>query len=303
MADKLSKHVTAFQKRWNAKWDDKTAFLQFKNRLLFLIDKNLSRLLVPKRDLINQYAYLCGVSAPYSSGELDDMFSSIELKQHGLSKTIIFSSIENAQTPIHLAWQLQNLFLVLDEYSQANQTTIIQKSINSFVEELKDLLVVSPSAQMRLSKSKKGIIIFPAGAKLLDEGLVNDNLIWLQEYPESLKAFEQALAIYLSGDKPKYRNLVDNLRVALELLLRQILENTKSLENQKKDLNTWLESHKVHVQTKNLYSQLLFGPYSIFQNDAAKHGDEEILIEEIEYMLYLTGTFMRLLIQLRRSEA
>jgi hypothetical protein len=41
----------------------------------------------------------------------------------------------------------------------------------------------------------------------------------------------------------------------------------------------------------------VFGEYRLYQNDAVKHG-EAFSEKEIEFMIYLTGTFMRLLLQL-----
>jgi len=304
MSNKLSTNVKAFQKRWNATWDEATTFVQFKNRLLFLVENHFAKYVVANKELINQYAYICGIQAPYStSARVNEALDSIELQNKGLRNTVIYSTFFNSQQPIHLAWYLQNLLIVLKELVQTENNSQLQISIENFYIELLDLLELSPSVQIRLSKTKKGIIVYPAGAKLLDERLVNESLTWLQEYPESLNAFEQALSIYLSGDKPKFRNLIDNLRVAIEQLLRRILNNQKSLEKQSKELDDWLEKHRTHKQVRNLYGQLLFGQYAALQNDVAKHGDEELLPDEIEYLIYLTGTFMRLIIQLRRSEA
>jgi hypothetical protein len=304
MNNKLVDQIKSFQKRWNVTWDDATAFMQFRNRLIFLIDKHLSKSIVLDTELINQYAFLCGLPAPYAgSGRLNEIVASVELQQKGLNTTIIFTSFSYSQAPIHLAWYLQNLFLAIEERLQSRKDRTLEVNFVRFYAELKDLIKISPSSQIRLSKTKKGIIVYPAGAKMLDESLVNDNLAWLQDFPESLNAFEQALSIYLSGDKPKFRNLTDNLRVSIEQLLRRILINQKSLENQSKELDDWLEKHGVHKQVRNLYGQFLFGPYAALQNDVAKHGDVELLPDEIEYLIYLTGTFMRLIIQLRRSEA
>lgn len=51
-----------------------------------------------------------------------------------------------------------------------------------------------------------------------------------------------------------------------------------------------------------MYKQLLFGPYRIYQNQAVKHG-EEYSENEVEFMIYLTGTFMRLLLQLAETKS
>ncbi|MBM3178865.1 MAG: hypothetical protein FJZ86_00775 [Chloroflexi bacterium] len=297
---KLSANIKGFQKRWNASWDEAAVFSQFKNRLLFLIDKYLSHILIDKSSL-NQYAYYSGLSAPYSATGKDFLLE-FSLNQEGLRSTIVYKTISDSVTPMQLAWHLQNLFLVLSAVPQSKRTSEVEFRLFSFFNEFNDLLDASPSVQIRISKTKKGVTVYPGGAKLLDDRLVNDNLTGLQDYPESLKAFEQALSIYLSGDKPKFRNLIDNLRVAIEQLLRKVLNKPKNLENLSKELDDWLEKHGTHKQVRNLYGQLLH-IFTTLQNDVAKHGDVELLPDEIEYLIYLTGTFMRLIIQLRRSEA
>lgn len=296
---KLSANIKGFQKRWNASWDDATAFTQFKNRLLFLIDNHLAHSILLNSSRLNRYAYYCGLPAPYSFSSDDSLFR-LMLHHDGLQKTIIFSTISNSTTPIQLAWHLQNLFMVLNEIPQAEHTAQVELGLFAFFEEFLDLLEASPTIQIRVSKTKRRIAVFPAGAKLLDEGLVNENLAWLDDFPESHKAFDQALVIYMSGDKPKFRNLIDNLRVSIEQLLRKILTNSKSLEKQSKELDEWLEQRGTHKLVRNLYGTLLH-IFSSLQNNVAKHGDEDLLPEEIEYLIYLTGTFMRLVIQLGRT--
>ncbi len=50
-----------------------------------------------------------------------------------------------------------------------------------------------------------------------------------------------------------------------------------------------------------MYTTLLFGPYSIYQNEAVKH-NEEFGEVELEFIIYLTGTFMRLLLILSKRK-
>lgn len=77
-----------------------------------------------------------------------------------------------------------------------------------------------------------------------------------------------------------------------------MLENKNSIENQKKDeVLQWLKQRGIHKQVVNLYYQLVFGEYRLYQNDAVKHG-EAFAENKIEFMIYLTGTFMWLLLQL-----
>ena len=56
----------------------------------------------------------------------------------------------------------------------------------------------------------------------------------------------------------------------------------------------------VHQQTVNMYRQLLFGQYAQYHNDAVKHA-AKYAEDEVKFMIYLTDTFMSLLLQLHRS--
>lgn len=49
-----------------------------------------------------------------------------------------------------------------------------------------------------------------------------------------------------------------------------------------------------------MYEFLLFSPYALYQNNAVKH-DEEFAVDEIEFIIYLTGNFMRFLLRLAEN--
>lgn len=137
--------------------------------------------------------------------------------------------------------------------------------------------------------------------ELLDDEVVNQTLAWLDDHPKVSEPFATALRLYADGEKDKQRNLLDNLRFAIEQLLKDILNNRRSLENQQKELGAWLQDREVHQQVINLYNQLLFGPFRQYQNDAVKHaGDYKE--QDIEFMIYLASTFMRLLLRLEQSQ-
>lgn len=167
-------------------------------------------------------------------------------------------------------------------------------------EKLREIARLNPGTGFRISVRGTSVILSPKGAVLLDEEVVNQDLDWLSDHLKALKPFKQALKTYSMNDKENYRSLFDNLRFALEQLLRTILDNRKSFENQERPLLLWLGERGIHQQILNMYKQLLFGPYRIYQNDAVKHG-EEYMEDEAEFMIYLTGTFMRLLLQLDRK--
>jgi ubiquinone biosynthesis protein UbiJ len=105
----------------------------------------------------------------------------------------------------------------------------------------------------------------------------------------------------LRGDSAYYRNILDDLRFSLEQLLKSLLRNDKSLENQKDILGAWLKGKGVHVQIRSLYAHLA-NCFSQYQNNAVKHA-EDYSETEVEFMIYLTGTLMRLLLELEQTSS
>jgi hypothetical protein len=159
----------------------------------------------------------------------------------------------------------------------------------------------SPTIMVRLVRLGNTAMIYPAGARLLDEGVVESNLVWLAQYHSVRKPFEVALKAYAAKDPKQYRTMLDNLRFALEQMLRVVLSNQKSLENQKVEFLRWLKDHGMHAQIRNMYRDLLFG-FAQYQNDAVKHQEDQYTPAEVEFALYATGTFLRLIQRVLEQE-
>lgn len=108
----------------------------------------------------------------------------------------------------------------------------------------------------------------------------------------------------VSKDQTKYRNALDNLRLALEQLLRSVLSNRKALEKQKEILLPWLRRRGVHPSLISMYADLL-AKFADYQNEVVKHpghGKQDAstwTAEEMEFLVYLTGAFMRFVIQVK----
>jgi len=162
---------------------------------------------------------------------------------------------------------------------------------------VREAVEMSPGIAVEFTVQGNEIRLRPAGDGFLDKVVVDEVMLVLGRHPEVSKHFQEALRICASGETARYRNALDNLRFGLETLLKKVLCNSKSLENQKPALLPWLKARGLHQQIVNMYESLLFGPYSIYQNDAVKH-NEAFAGVEIEFMIYLTGTFMRLLLDL-----
>lgn len=140
--------------------------------------------------------------------------------------------------------------------------------------------------------------MYPLNDQFLDEGIINYVISGLEDYPKVAKHFEEALKIYQDGDESRYRNSLDNLRFSLEQLFQTVLNNSKTLENNKTLILSWIAAKGLNKQVTNLYEKLI-QMYSDYQNNVVKH-NEKFSFDEIEFMIYLTGTFIRLILQLNK---
>ncbi|ACK69059.1 hypothetical protein PCC7424_0598 [Gloeothece citriformis PCC 7424] len=236
--------------RWNIELDEEEEFKKFKNRLINKIEKIFLIIHDPTSDkLYEEFLNLMGKRVTQIDkisskiGTIPSLRSVIEPNSD--FKFILYDKIDDAKTVQDLATVLQVLFLTVKK--------IIPSKIDEFYNAVKYAVRNSPLRIIEITKNNNSIVIYPAGSKLLDEGVVNDVLGGLENYPKVAKDFEEALKIYLSKETSKYRNLLDNLRVALEQLLKTILNNDKSLENQKNILLPWIKDKGLNKQVVNLY--------------------------------------------------
>lgn len=87
------------------------------------------------------------------------------------------------------------------------------------------------------------------------------------------KIWIDSIRFYDNGD---YRNSLDSIRLSLELLLKDVLNNDKSLENQKRPLGDFLKDHGISSQFRNLFFREL-DMYEKIQNNKVKHNVPENL--------------------------
>jgi hypothetical protein len=128
----------------------------------------------------------------------------------------------------------------------------------------------------------------------INETLVDETRHWLQHYPEVLSLFTQALEKYSHGIFG--RNLLDDLRLSLEKLLRSILRNNKSLENQVPLVGAHIKAHGGSPELANMFAKLL-DYYAKYHNNYIKH-DDAVNEIEIEFLIELTSSFMKHLVRL-----
>lgn len=127
--------------------------------------------------------------------------------------------------------------------------------------------------------------------------MVEETSHWLMSnYPEAGKFYHEAFDKYLSKDEKLYRNALDDARFALEVLLKQVLDNGKSLENQLQEIGKFVNQKRASKEFTNMFQKLI-EYYSKYQNKRVKH-DEGIIESELAFILELTTVFMRQFVRL-----
>lgn len=142
------------------------------------------------------------------------------------------------------------------------------------------------------------VFIFPQGAKELDDALVSEPLEWLSEYPQAHKTYCIALKQYSDGIY--IRDVADNLRKAFEEFLREFLVNNNDLNKNKKEIENYLKSQNADPQLITMLVSLI-SHYYLLNNEVAKHNDK---VDEkyLEYLLYQTGVFIRMLLVVKNAK-
>jgi len=146
----------------------------------------------------------------------------------------------------------------------------------------------------RMLVARYGHLADEALGSELDEALIERTQHFLGPFPEALSLFEQAVQKHANG--LFLRNVLDDLRLALELLLKSLLCNRKSLENQLSSLGTFIKQRGGSTELANMFVKLI-EYYTKYQNSYVKH-DDSIIEEEVEFIFELTASFMKHLVRL-----
>jgi hypothetical protein len=136
-----------------------------------------------------------------------------------------------------------------------------------------------------------------ASSETLNLPLVEEVKHWLDDFEKSKNLYESALTKF--NNNIFERNLLDDLRLSLERLLRKILENKKSLENQIPHVGQFVNKHGGSKHFSNMFRQLL-DYYSKYNNTFIKH-DDAVIEEEVEFIFEMTSSFMKHLVKLKKK--
>lgn len=151
--------------------------------------------------------------------------------------------------------------------------------------------------QVRLIKNYPELSDIQSDEDKLDTEIINQTQHWLQDYPKALKLYNQAIENYKI--KAFERNILDDLRLALELLLKQVFTNEKSLENQLPNIGALVSKAGGSKEYTNMFIQLI-KYYGDYQNSYVKHNDK-VVLPEVEFTIEITSIFMKNIIKFNKN--
>ena len=161
-----------------------------------------------------------------------------------------------------------------EEPEKCYKNTFYYKAIFFTEQEVKDL---NPDYDFKIFRPRVRI------------DLVKENLLGLSKYPDSAKLYQSALDKL--NENRFDRNLLDDLRLSLETLLKSILKNNKSLEKQTSDLGVFLKKENGSSKECNNMFIALIAYFTKYQNTYIKHNDK-VKSEEVDLIINLTSSFM-----------
>lgn len=289
----MNKELKEFNKRFNIEIKSEEKNIEkFKNSLSKILEKYIGNISL-QNDFRDEFIKNTGIAENESC--IIDSYTEIDMGQGDWLANPAKNYVKFSDTCIGKAFRedfdniikyLQVVFLM--------KNSIISKTIKEkLYKEINDILDAF-DINIFIQKEENKYLILKKGAKELDKALVNDVLEWLEKYPESRKMFVSALEKY--QNKGDTRNILDDIRLSLELLVQEKLNNKKSLENNISNIGTLMESKGINKEIANMYVKYL-DIYNKYQNNCVKHA-EKCNAEELEFIIYQTGTFMRFIISL-----
>lgn len=128
--------------------------------------------------------------------------------------------------------------------------------------------------------------------------LVQETKDFLEEYPDALNQYQSGLDKYEKGIFN--RNTLDDMRLAFELLMKGMLNNNKSLENQKNGIGILLKQSGVSKELRGMVTTVI-SYYEKFQNENVKHNDN-VNACEMGFVIEFTSVIMKFMIQARENK-
>ena len=155
-------------------------------------------------------------------------------------------------------------------------------------------LTVYPNRVYSIEEMQKEVVntlesYFSGVPQITQAPEIKETQVWLTNYPAVRKIYNKAIEKY--SQRIYQRNVLDDMRLALETFLREILGNQKSLENQLAEVGKYQKDKGLSTEFISMFNRLL-DYYSKYQNNYVKHNDA-VKHSEIDFVIHLTTLFMR----------
>ena len=229
---------------------------------------------------------------------------------HGYDDVLADYFFTVAENPVNKTWDrlcksivnIQSVPEIISRYV-VFCNSIAYHLFKDYAHEIRGILFTALSdlnIQYECIEDEDGIFIFPKGAPELDEALVSAPLEWLNDYPESRKAWIKALKEYADQTDENASDIADKFRKSLEIFLKEFFHIDKDMNELKRLYGNHLKSQGIPGEVQNGLDRIL-DCYDKFMNKYAKHSDRTSR-KVLEYIMYETGNVMRLLITLKQEE-
>ena len=177
-----------------------------------------------------------------------------------------------------------------------NISDLSDKSKREFFEQLKSLRKVA-SDETLVSQINK---LITGGSPSVNSARSSISFLLSQYSSKINRTWVDSVRFYDSKD---YRNSLDSIRLTLELLLKELLNNNKSLENQKQALGVFLKENGISPQFTNLLLKEL-NMYEKIQNNEVKHDVPEHLSKpEITFLMNQAAIIIKFLDNCNNGES
>jgi hypothetical protein len=229
-------------------------------------------------------------------GEYDDFLLNKALFKIGLAKTTrrfkLFYLVETNNSESSLKNNLLLIQIILDLLKQESYAVSLYSEATQDLElKLKETFDL---ALLNIGYKFQDGEIIKIGAKELDEKLVLENLEWLKNYPDSKEKFSNALRYYF---KKNYPDAITNTYSALEGIVKVFLNRDVRLDK---------EEVKIELLKKlnldSYWNKIINNYCEIAHEFSSRHGRKKqkgqiLKIELVEFYIYITGVFIRLISQ------
>ncbi len=181
----------------------------------------------------------------------------------------------------------QELIVVIHNYCQ-NKNVGITNYINHTV-----------NVALSLSTCDLGVrwsegMFYRSGDETLDRTLIEESRSWLKGYPEASQSFDLALKHYASK---QYGDAMTNSFSALESLAKTYIGKDRTLDNLAEELVKKLQLNGDLGAVVKHYCKIAHGMSSRHGKRDANNEKIELPEDLVEFYIYFTGTFLRLIAQ------